>query len=63
VGVKKEFINSLIIGFFPYENPRYAFAVAMERAKAGTPQGAPAVMGEVLRWLAENRKEYVTSAP
>ncbi len=58
VGVKKEFVNSVVIGFFPYEHPRYAFAVAMERAKAGTLQGAPAVMGEVLRWIAENRTEY-----
>jgi len=57
VGARKEFINSLVIGFFPYENPRYAFAVAMERAKAGTGQGAPAVMSEVLRWIKENRPE------
>lgn len=57
VGVRKEFINSLIIGFFPYEHPRYAFAVVMERAKAGTPQGAPSVMGEVLRWIVANRPE------
>lgn len=59
VGVRKEFINSLVIGFFPYEKPKYAFAVAMERAKAGTGTGAPAVMSEVLRYLVENRKEMV----
>lgn len=59
VGVHKEFVNSLVVGFFPYENPRFAFAVAMERAKAGTPQGAPAVMGEVLRWIVANRPDMV----
>lgn len=59
VGVRKEFINSLVIGFFPYEKPKYAFAVAMERAKAGTGSGAPAVMSEVLRYLVENRKDMV----
>lgn len=59
VGARKEFVNSLIIGFFPYDKPRYAFAVAMERAKAGTPLGAPAVMGEVLRYIAENKKDLV----
>ena len=32
VGVDNEFYNSWIIGFFPYENPRYAFSVVMERA-------------------------------
>ncbi len=28
-------INSLVIGFFPYENPKYAFAIVMERGKTG----------------------------
>lgn len=57
VGAQKEFINSLIIGFFPYEEPRYVFAVVMERAKAGTPQGAPAAMKNIFEWIAENRPE------
>lgn len=57
VGVHKEFTNSLVVGFFPYEHPRYAFAVVMERAHAGTLQGAPSVMGEVLRWVVANRPE------
>jgi cell division protein FtsI/penicillin-binding protein 2 len=58
VGARKEFINSLVVGFFPYENPKYAFAVAMERAKAGTGVGAPAVMGDVLRYIVQERPEY-----
>lgn len=56
-GTRKEFINSVLIGFYPYEKPQYAFAVVMERAPAGTGQGAPAVMGDVLRWIVENRPE------
>lgn len=62
VGARKEFINSLIVGFFPYEKPRYAFAIVMERAKSGTPQGAPAVMGEVLRWIASDRPDMVNES-
>jgi penicillin-binding protein 2 len=57
IGAHKEFINSLIIGFFPYEHPRYAFAVVMERARAGTLQGASSVMGEVLRFVAAEKPE------
>lgn len=57
IGAHKEFTNSLVIGFFPYEHPRYAFAVVMERAKAGTPQGAPSVMGEVLRFVVGQRPD------
>lgn len=57
IGARKEATNSLVIGFFPYENPRYAFAVVMERAKAGTLEGSPSVMREVLEWLVANRPE------
>ncbi len=56
-GAKKEFTNSLVIGFFPYEKPRYAFAVIMERSHAGTALGAPAVMHNVLQWIAKERPE------
>lgn len=59
VGVDKEFINSLIVGFFPYEAPRFAFAVVMERAKAGTASGAPAAMRSVLEWIVSERPHMV----
>ncbi len=59
VGAKKEFTNSVVIGFFPYEKPRYAFAVVMERAKAGLREGAPSVMGEVMRYIVENKPDMV----
>jgi len=59
VGAKKEFINSLVVGFFPYEHPRFAFVVVMERALAGTGQGAPAAMRTVLEWIVENKPEMV----
>lgn len=54
-GARKEFINSLVIGYFPYEKPRFAFAVILERAKAGTPVGAPATTRPVLEWIRDNR--------
>jgi penicillin-binding protein 2 len=57
IGAHKEFTNSLVIGFFPYEHPRYAFAIVMEQARAGTLQGASSVMGEVLRFVAAERPE------
>ena len=59
VGARKEFINSLIVGFFPADEPRYAFAVVMERAKAGTTAGAPLVMREVLSWISSERPEML----
>lgn len=61
VGARKEFINSLIIGFFPAEKPQYAFAVVMERGKAGTLTGAPLVMRELLSWMERERPEMLDS--
>lgn len=57
IGARKEFTNSLIIGYFPYEKPRYAFALVMEKAKAGTLEGAPAALRPVLEWIVQNRPE------
>lgn len=54
VGARNEFMNSWIIGFFPYENPRYAFAVVLERAPAGTLFGAPAVMNSFFNWMRDH---------
>lgn len=59
VGAENQYTNSLVEGFFPYENPRYAFVVIMEQAKSGTAQGAPSVMGTVLQWLVANKPDMV----
>lgn len=59
-GVKKEFTNSLVIGYFPYEKPKYAFAVILERTHAGTVVGAPAVMRNILEWMALYRSQMVS---
>lgn len=58
IGVRNEHMNSWVNGFFPYDNPRYAFAVVLERAPAGTLQGAPAVMGLLLNWMHEHTPQY-----
>jgi penicillin-binding protein 2 len=61
-GARKEFTNSLVIGFFPYEKPKYAFAVILERTKAGNTVGAPAVMSNILQWIALYRSEMTSPA-
>ena len=57
VGAEKELTNSLVIGFFPYEKPRYAFAVILEHSKAGTAVGASAVMRNILEWINQHRPQ------
>ena len=59
IGAHNEFINSWMIGFFPYEHPRFAYAVVLERGPAHTSMGSPAATGQFLNWLHENAPQYV----
>jgi penicillin-binding protein 2 len=59
VGARKEFVNSWVIGFFPYEEPRFAFAIILERAPAGPPSGAPYAARLFLERLAQSEPAYL----
>jgi len=61
LGTTKQFVNSLVIGFFPYKNPKYAFAVIMERGRQGNTIGALFVMRQLLEWMAVNTPEYLSA--
>ncbi|MGB4076469.1 MAG: penicillin-binding transpeptidase domain-containing protein [Minisyncoccia bacterium] len=58
VGVHNEWYNSWAIGFFPYDAPRYAYTVVMERAPAGTATGGIYVMSQVFNELRQSAPEY-----
>ena len=58
IGVHNEFVNSWMIGFFPYEHPRYAYAMVLERGPQHTTMGSPAAMGQFLSWLQQNAPYY-----
>ncbi len=59
IGAHNEWMNSWSIGFWPAENPRFAYAVVLERAPAGTASGAAPGLVPFFQWLIENRPEYV----
>lgn len=59
VGTQKKFVHSWVVGFFPYEKPRYAFATVMERGNSHNLIGAPYVMREMLEWMARETPEYL----
>jgi len=63
LGVYKQFVNSWVTGFFPYENPRYAFAVIMEKGPVTNLTGATYVMRQVLDYMAVNEGEYLKTTP
>lgn len=54
LGVSKELVNSWISGYFPYENPQYAFVVMMEKGSRHNLTGAVFVMRDVLEYLRDN---------
>lgn len=61
LGVAKDKVNSWVMGFFPYENPKYAFTIMMEAGPSTNGVGAPAVMRQLLDWMSINTPEYFQS--
>lgn len=59
LGVHNEAMNSWSVGFWPAENPKYAYAVVLERAPAGTLSGASPALAPFFHWLVAERPEYV----
>jgi penicillin-binding protein 2 len=58
VGMDNEFYNSWIIGFFPYENPQYAFSIVMERAPKDNEGSASRAMRTFIENVQENYPEF-----
>ncbi len=59
VGMRNEHQNSWMVGFWPYSNPKYAYAVVLERAPAGTLIGGSAVMSDFFHYLNEHAPQYL----
>lgn len=58
VGLGNTNTNSWIIGFFPYDNPKYAFALVMERGPKEASGNATRVMSEVIDYMSVYTPEY-----
>ncbi len=58
LGALKNRINSWVVGFFPYENPKYAFTIMMESGPSTGTIGASFVMRQLLDWMSINTPEY-----
>jgi penicillin-binding protein 2 len=58
LGFRKELVNSWVTGFFPHENPKYAFATVMEKGPVNNLIGSLFVMREVFDWMSLNTPEY-----
>ena len=54
LGVRKDLINSWITGYFPYEDPKYAFVVIMEKGSVKNLHGAVFAARETIEWMRDN---------
>lgn len=59
VGYGNTNTNSWVVGFFPYENPRYSFAILMERGPKAASGNATRVMSEVINYMSVYAPEYI----
>jgi penicillin-binding protein 2 len=59
IGTHNQYMNSWAVGFWPYENPRYAFAVVLEKGPSTSLSGASPAMAPFLQWLRDTKPEYV----
>lgn len=57
-GLGNKFINSWTLGFFPYEEPKYAFVILMERGPKDGTRSASFAMRTFLDWVQVNAPEY-----
>ena len=58
VGAGKKYVHSWSVGFWPSENPKYAWAIIMEKGPATNTIGASSVMRQVFDWMSINTPEY-----
>ncbi|MDQ3089607.1 MAG: penicillin-binding transpeptidase domain-containing protein [bacterium] len=58
LGASKELVNSWSTGYFPYENPRYAFTILMEKGSRYNTVGATGVMRQLLDWMSLYSPNY-----
>jgi penicillin-binding protein 2 len=59
LGVTKARVNSWVIGFFPYDHPKYAFAIVMDRGVKGNTTNASFTASQLFKWLAQYAPEYL----
>lgn len=59
LGVTKERVNSWVTGFFPYDNPRFAFTIVLEKGSSHNLIGGVAAARNFFDWLKYNKPEYI----
>lgn len=56
-------LNTWAAGYWPYEDPQYAFIVLMENAPYDNRLGGTRLAGDIVEWIHKNRPEYLGLEP
>lgn len=59
LGSRNQWMHSWSVGYWPASNPKYAYAVVLEQAPAGTLSGAAPGLRPFFEWLIAEKPEYV----
>lgn len=59
IGAGNAYVNSWAAGYWPYEEPKYAFILMMDHAPRSNALGATRIMGDVVEWMSIHRPEYL----
>ncbi len=59
VGAGNAYVNSWSAGFWPYEEPRFAYILMMDHAPRSNALGAGRIMGDIVQWMSVHRPEYL----
>ncbi len=62
LGTKKEYVNSWVVGFYPYDRPKYAFVLLMEKGPRDNLFGASPIMSQFFAWMHDNTPQYFQGA-
>lgn len=60
--VANKYVNSWLIGFLPYENPRIAFSILLEKGRASNLIGGVYAGRQLLEWMLIHTPGYLTPA-
>lgn len=58
LGVKRDRVNSWVMGYYPYDKPKYAFVVLMENGDVHNLIGASSVMRNMLNYIVDNKSDF-----
>lgn len=59
IGISKSLVNSWVMGFWPSDEPEFAFTILMEKGPANNLVGAASVARNLLDWLNRNKPDYL----